>query len=204
MQTRVIVIEHHLDLASPLANGDIVTFRYFQAVSCDDDDRWSAFLQSLSSTVADSGLGAFPGKTTLGTDKTDRDLLIELRNIDYGRPILEECVRKNDVSIERPIVPQRWIDYRCDEYFDGNWWDPKRYGREPEDSEMLYDYTRMYEDFERGFLAIGSSFCDGIDFGFRKECEGLWAHYPVDQEFKFMAPTVPALRDGWFRGQLSV
>jgi hypothetical protein len=203
MGPRVIVVEYHRELPSPFSSGEIITYRYFETVSCPDHDRWSTFRKALTSQLSNSGLGSFPDNEPSNDDTTCDDLLIELRNMDYGRPLLEECVRMNQISIERPIVPRRWIGYRCDEYFAGNWWNPEHYNRET-DVGGIDDYTRMYEDFEHGFLAIGSSGCDGIDFGYRQEGEGLWAYYPGEDYFKPMAPTVAALHDGWRDGSLSV
>lgn len=203
---RVILVESHLYLSSPVGSGDLITYRYFETVSCADQGRWSTFLNTLGSQLANSGLGTCRGMSTANDDTPTSDLLIELRNMDYGRPLVEECVRKNGLSMERPIVPQRWIDYRCDEYFADNWWSPERCDRGSEGDlwDGIYDYTQMYETLEHEFLAIGSSSCDGIDFGCRKEGEGLWAYYPVEDYFKRMAPTVAALRDVWRDGSLSV
>jgi len=210
---RVIVIEFHQFLPSPFVSGDLITYRYFETVCCADQDRWSMFLKSLASQLSYGGLGSLSEEAMSDEDTLTGDVLIELRNMEYGRALLEECVRKHHISIQRPIVPQRWIDYRCDEYFADNWWNREYYDLErhlwagiPESHlwNGVYDYTRIYEDFEHGFLAIASSGCDGIDFGFRKEREGLWAYYSGQNYFKLMAPTIPALRDGWCHGNLSV
>jgi len=210
---RVIVVESRLHVPSPFGRGEIVTYRYFETVSCPDQGRWSAFLKALTSQLSNSGLGSLSDQATSNDDAATGDLLIELRNLDYGRALLEQCVRTNQIAIERPLVPQRWIDYRCDEYFADNWWSPAKYDREshlwagiPESHlwNGILDYTRMYEDLEHRFLAIAGSGCDGIDFGYRQQCEGLWAYYPGEDYFKLMAPTIPALRDGWCGGVLRV
>ncbi len=209
---RVIIFEFHRLLALPCSSSEVITYRYLETVSCADQDNWSRFIRALASQLSSSGLGSSSDKVKPIDDTTTSDLLIRLRNIDYGRALVEECVRKNHISIERPIVPQRWITYRCDEYFADNWWNPEHYNPEhlwagiPE-SHMwngILDYTQVYEDFEHEFLAIASSGCDGIDFGYRKYFEGLWAYYPLKKDFKLMAPTIPALREGWCDGSLSV
>ncbi len=210
---RVIVIELHLDLPSPFRCGNIITYRYFETVSCADQDQWSTFVGSLASQLLNSGLGSVPDQTTSQAGISADDLLIELRNIEYGRPLLQECVQDNRLSIARPIAPQRWADYQCDDYFDDYWWSPKKYDREnhlwagtPEGHfwNGIFDYTRMYEDFEHGFLAVAGSGCDGVDFGYRGKHEGLWAYYPGEGDFKTMAPSISALRDGWCNGKLSL
>jgi hypothetical protein len=51
---------------------------------------------------------------------------------------------------------------------------------------------------------IMPSGCDGIHFGYRDGQSGLWACYPIDGEFKFMADNVTELVEGWSSGNLSV
>ena len=51
---------------------------------------------------------------------------------------------------------------------------------------------------------MGRSGVDGIDFGYRMDRPGLWAFYPIDEEFEFMAESTQMLIDGWCSGSLSV
>jgi hypothetical protein len=55
-----------------------------------------------------------------------------------------------------------------------------------------------------GSLVVGRPGVDAIEFGYRKGLRGLWAYYPIDQEFVLMAPTVTELVEGWLSGRLSV
>ena len=45
---------------------------------------------------------------------------------------------------------------------------------------------------------------DGIDWGYRRGQAGLWAWYPTDGEFLWLAPTVEALLQGWLAGTITV
>ncbi len=214
IRPRVVLIEFHFNPASPFCSGEVITYRYFQTVSCGDPSRWSTFLAAMATRLASSGLGAIPGEVVVDENATiDDDLLVALRNLDYGRSLLEECVRSCSISVERPIVPRRWINYRCDEYFADDWWYPEEYDRKnhlwdgiPESHlwNGVFDYTRMYEDPQYAFLAIAGSGCDGVDFGYRQGCEGLWALYRGEDYYKLMAPSIAALRDGWCGGTLSI
>ena len=205
---RVIVVEYRNLLASPFTSGDTVTYRYIETVSCADQDRWSTFLKELASQLSGSGLGSFSGEATPSDGGATVDLLVVLRDIDYGRPLLEKCVRDNGISIERPIVPRRWVDYRCDEYFADGWWNREHPDIDPESRELglevMLDRERIYEDLEHEFLAVGWSGCDGIDFGYRKQHGGLWAYYPGEDYFEPKAPNIPALRKGWSDGSVTV
>lgn len=69
---------------------------------------------------------------------------------------------------------------------------------------MIGPQDDLYEDTEIEFVVVGTSGCDGINFGFRKGHTGLWAYYPIDGEFKLMASSVAELVDGWCSGQLGV
>ena len=53
-------------------------------------------------------------------------------------------------------------------------------------------------------IAVGTPGVDGIYFGYRKGFQGLWAFYPIEREFKYMAATAAELVEGWCSGQLGV
>jgi hypothetical protein len=67
----------------------------------------------------------------------------------------------------------------------------------PAETWVIVPIVEVYEDTELEFLVVGRSGSDGIDFGFRKGYSGLWAFYPIDQEFRPVASTVAELVDGW-------
>jgi hypothetical protein len=100
-------------------------------------------------------------------------------------------------------VPAEWRQYPCGEYFrDG--WAQKGHFDASSQCKVVVTVNEIYERRDFGFLAVGRSGADGIDFGFRKDMEGLWAFYPIEQEFKLMAPDLKALVSGWCSGTLTV
>ena len=100
-------------------------------------------------------------------------------------------------------IPSRWSAYACEDYFAEGWWE-RGYFDEPSQTLVIVSLGEVHEEAEFEFLAIGRSGSDGIDFGYRRDHTGLWAFYPIDCDFKFMAPTVAALVQGWCSGELSV
>ena len=54
------------------------------------------------------------------------------------------------------------------------------------------------------FLIIGRPGVDGIEFGYRAGCDGIWAYYPIDKEFVILAPTVAAFLKGWRSNEIAV
>lgn len=100
-------------------------------------------------------------------------------------------------------VPDRWRDYPCEDYFAEGWW---RQGHFDESSQTLViaPLNEAYENAEFDFFAVGRSGADGIDFGYRKGKSGLWAFYPIECDFKYMAGTTSELAREWCAGRLSV
>lgn len=100
-------------------------------------------------------------------------------------------------------IPDKYAAYECEDYFQGAW---------PEDgffddasqTLVIVPLNETYEVEESGFFAVGRSGGDGIDFGYRKNHPGLWAFYPIDEKFKFMADSIRTLVDGWCSGHMSV
>lgn len=199
----VIIIEFRRLLASPFTSDDLVSRCYLQTVLPPPGGQWQSFLDALTARLSTSGLGCVPDRATLPDGQTHDDLLITLRNMEYGRPLVEDCLREHEIAIQPPIPPQRWLDYACDEYFTDNWWSPKQYDA-ADLSNCIYDYTHMYEDSEHEFLVIGTSGCDGIHFGYRKGFPGLWAYYPGEDYFKQVAKSVAELAEGWRSAVVSV
>jgi len=102
-----------------------------------------------------------------------------------------------------PKIPDKYFNYECEDYFQGAW---------PEDgffddasqTLLIVPVNEAYVDEKAGFFAVGHSGAGGIDFGYRKHQSGIWAFYPIDHEFKFMANSIQALVEGWCSGHLSV
>ena len=100
-------------------------------------------------------------------------------------------------------LPKHFIDYRCSGYFESDRftqgvWDERA------QLWLIVSADEVAECPERQFLVIGRPGVDGIEFGYRRNHEGIWAHYPIEDEFRFVAPNVSALVDGWFAGTIKV
>ena len=100
-------------------------------------------------------------------------------------------------------IPERWQAYPCAEYFSEHWCECGHFC-EASQTWVIVPLSEAYENCEEDFFEIGRSGCDGIDFGFRKTLRGLWAYYPIDRDFKFMAESVTELVSAWCSSQLSV
>jgi hypothetical protein len=95
-----------------------------------------------------------------------------------------------------------WSVYPCEDYLASDfasqgYWD--------ESAQLMFivpaPEAEVREDI--AFLMIGRPGWDGIELGYRKGCAGLWAYYPTDCEFVFMAPTIASLVARWSSGELS-
>lgn len=100
-------------------------------------------------------------------------------------------------------VPEQWRGYACEDYFREGWSERDHFD-EPSQTLVIAPLADAYEKAEIQFFAVGRSGFDGIDFGYRKGHTGLWAFYPIDREFKFVAASVAELVEGWCSGRLSV
>lgn len=100
-------------------------------------------------------------------------------------------------------VPEAFQAYSCQEYFADGWADRGHFD-ELSQTWVIVPHAEIYEAADIEFLAVGRSGWDGIDFGYRKEQPGLWAFYPIDRDFKYMASTVAELVEGWCSGRLFV
>ena len=100
-------------------------------------------------------------------------------------------------------VANHFRDYSSEDYLASPWardgcWD------EPSQLMLIVPEVEAGERTELEFLVVGRPGVDGIEFGYRKGKRGLWAYYPIDREFVFMAPTLVELVEGWLSGKLSV
>ena len=181
-------------------------------------ERWPRLIAPLAAELAFSGLGDLPDLASLRreADESGRleatEVAVNLVNFDYGRELVNRVVEAAGVKPGQPVVPARWHEYDCGDYFssalaDHGYWD------EPGQYWYIWPADRVYEDVERQFLRIGSAGVDGVDWGYRRGQPGLWA-YPnhnipvgperrVDGEFVWLAPTAKALLQGWLTGAIT-
>jgi len=100
-------------------------------------------------------------------------------------------------------IPERFTGYGCSDYFAsekftrGVWSDS-------EQMWLIVAADEVVEQPEREFLVVGRPGVDGIEFGYRRGHDGIWAHYPIDRDFRLVAPSVSALVEGWLNGSITV
>jgi hypothetical protein len=100
-------------------------------------------------------------------------------------------------------VPEKWSSYNCGDYCLSplavtGWWDRDGQCWSIEPAE------RVYEDPVREFLVIGRPGVDGIEWGYRKHRQGIWAHYPIENDFRPVATSVSDLREGYSSWRITV
>jgi len=100
-------------------------------------------------------------------------------------------------------IPERYSAYECGDYFEDKW-PQEGYFDDASQTLVIVPLDETYEVEESDFFAVGRSGGDGIDFGYRKNRSGLWAFYPIEEEFKFMAASIRVLVDEWCSGRLSI
>lgn len=100
-------------------------------------------------------------------------------------------------------VPENLRRYPCSDYFQSplaehGWWD--------EGGQYWYiqPAERVHEDNAREFLVIGGPGVDGIGWGYRREHQGIWAYYPIGDDFVLLAGSASELREGFASGQITV
>ena len=59
-------------------------------------------------------------------------------------------------------------------------------------------------DPDRSWLCLGGPGVDGIEFGVRKNTPGVFAYYPIDDDYVLKADSVPELIRGWRDGTITV
>lgn len=100
-------------------------------------------------------------------------------------------------------IPEKWRSYNCSDYFlspfsESGWWDSEG------QCWYIEPAGRIYEDEARAFLILGRPGVDGIEWGYRKGYQGIWAYYPIDNDFVFLSNSVSELREGYLSGRITV
>lgn len=169
-------------------------------------ERWSRLVEPLASALADSGLGCIPDLEALknqveGDGPTE--VAVDLVNLDYGRPFLDRVVKGAGIRPQVGVVPERWRTFNCEDYFSsvlaqqGYWDEAVQYWH-------VWSSDRVYERADLPLLVIGGPGVDGIDWGYRAGHTGLWAYFPINGEFVWLATTAEALLKGWQSGTITV
>ena len=171
--------------------------------------RWSMLVAPLAEELDNSGLGRIIDLDCLRREANElgrieaEELAVELVHLGYGRELVKDVVSAAGLKPCKPETPKRWLDYHCEDYFREGWCE-RGHLDEASHTLVFAPLTEAYENPEIEFFVVGTSGWDGIDFGYRRGQAGLWAYYPIEREFKFMAPTVAELVEGWCSGRLSV
>lgn len=100
-------------------------------------------------------------------------------------------------------IPKIYRAYPCQEYFTSGDY-RKGVWSEPEQLWIIVSEQNVTENHEIDFLMIGRPGVDGIEFGYRKHQKGIWAYYPIENEFRFLAQDIEGLLDGWQQGKIVV
>ena len=100
-------------------------------------------------------------------------------------------------------IPERFSDYRCSDYFASEQF-TRGVWSECEQLWLVVSADEVVEDPEREFLVVGRPGVDGIEFGYRRGHDGIWAHYPIGADFTLVAPSIGALVEGWLGGSIKV
>src|SRR5690242_8588724 len=100
-------------------------------------------------------------------------------------------------------IPKPFNNYRCSDYFNSDVfvrgvWSPSA------QLWLIVAAKEVVEHADIGFLVIGRPGFDGIEFGYRRGFDGIWAHYPIEDDFRLVAPDVSALVEGWLSGAISI
>ena len=100
-------------------------------------------------------------------------------------------------------IPARFSNYRCSDYFESDTF-TRGVWSESEQLWLVVSAEEIMDRKEHEFLVIGRPGVDGIEFGYRRDHDGIWAYHPIDNNFTLGAPSVGALVDGWFAGSIGV
>ena len=100
-------------------------------------------------------------------------------------------------------VPEKWRDYDCGDYFrsalaEHGWWNNSG------QCWLVKSAQHVRLDSSLEFLIIGGPGVDGITWGYRMGRSGVWAHYPIENEFVWVAATASDLREGYSSGRIKV
>lgn len=100
-------------------------------------------------------------------------------------------------------IPSQFSEYLNTDYFSSPF---AQEGHWDESSQLMLiePVPGIEKHSDIGFLQIGRPGVDGIGFGYRKGLSGIWAYYPVDDEFSFLCSSVGELVEGWQSGRITV
>jgi hypothetical protein len=101
------------------------------------------------------------------------------------------------------MTPEQFKGNACADYFDSVAF-PEGIWSERDQLWLILPSAEVFERSGEKFLVIGRPGVDGIEFGYRRELDGVWAYYPFTREFLKLAPNVKSLVEGWNGGTITV
>ena len=187
---------------SPVPQVPVEVIRYLLALP--DEVR-----VGLGNFLLDSAVEGFDGSP----ETSDRLWKEELkRRIDEAVGHPERLLTAEDLfnhitehlaQLRRTPRPDHLHGYHCKEYFSDGWAEKGHYD-EVSQYWVVEPLTNLSHEQRHGLFAIGGPGVDGIKFGYRYGHPGLWAYYPVGEEWKFLAPTIAEFVEGWCSGKINV
>ena len=100
-------------------------------------------------------------------------------------------------------IPEHFRNYNCSDYFDSEQFTSGVWS-ESEQLRLILAASEIIERPDLEFLVVGRPGVDGIEFGYRKGYDGIWAYYPIGREFSRVSPSVSILVEGWLAGNIKV
>ena len=119
---------------------------------------------------------------------------------------MEEVMESMKARLEQLRLtpcPNNLHGYHCRDYF-GDGWAERGHFDDHSHCWIVKPLLELHPEQRLGFFAIGEPGVDGIRFGYRYGERGLWAYYPIGQEFRFVAATIEELIEGWQTGTITV
>ena len=172
-------------------------------------ERWPRLVLPLSEKLTHSGLGRILEFDSLRSEAAQfgrieaEEVTVKLNHFDYGRELVDRVVDAAGLKRDELRRPLRWHDFGCDDYFSSPY-AKHGYFDEADQYWLIEPANRVYEDAERQFLIVGGPGWDGMEWGYCRGKSGLWVWYPIDDEFRYLAPTTEALLDGWLSGAIEL
>ncbi|MBX9583916.1 MAG: hypothetical protein K2X87_26760 [Gemmataceae bacterium] len=165
--------------------------------------------QGFGSFLLDSTVDGFDG-TPETSARLWRDELQRRCDDATARPerllTIEEVMRNlrdHLAQLRRTPYLTHLTGYNCYDYFTGGWAERGHYD-EASRTWVVLPLSELRPEQRAGFFAVGRAGVDGILFGYRYGHRGVWALYPVDQEFKHLAPNLSEFVQGWWAGTITV
>ncbi|MVF14841.1 hypothetical protein FT643_22145 [Ketobacter sp. MCCC 1A13808] len=92
--------------------------------------------------------------------------------------------------------------FKCEEYARGEY--AKGYYDKESYLQLVLPINEAYVSRENTHLVVGHAGADGIEFCYRERQPGIWAYYPIDNDYELKAINIASLVAGWRSGEINV